>query len=40
VSLPWDWVCDELTNGQLEALQNVTTRQLAITNRASAASVQ
>lgn len=36
VSLHWDWVCDELTEGQLEALIDVTARQLAITNRESA----
>ncbi len=33
VSLHWDWVCDGLSGAQLEALIEVTDRQLAITNR-------
>jgi len=33
VSLHWDWVCDVLTRGQLNALRHYTLRQLAITNR-------
>ncbi len=40
VSLHWDWVCDELDHDQLETLLDVTTRQLAITNRVSAATAQ
>jgi hypothetical protein len=34
VALHWDWVCDRLTPGQLDALQRFTARQLAVTNRA------
>lgn len=32
VSLHWDWVCDTLTDHQLNALRLYTTRQLQITN--------
>jgi hypothetical protein len=33
VALHWDWVCDRLSTGQLDALRRYTVRQLAITNR-------
>jgi Family of unknown function (DUF6390) len=40
VSLHWDWVCDRLTAGQLEALRRYTRRDLNLANRSgSAASV-
>lgn len=35
VSLHWEWVCDVLTPTELAALQRLTCRQLAITNRAA-----
>jgi hypothetical protein len=33
VALHWDWVCDRLTEAQLDALRRSTARQLDVTNR-------